>query len=171
MTLTRNDLLNARARGSHRQIIAKSLSEAKSTRMRTAFLCHSHVDSDLAEGIQAVLKEAGWNVYIDWQDSSLPDSPNEETALAIKEKIKQCDIFLFLATKSSTTSKWCPWEIGYADSAKGVKNLIVIPINENGYQYGSEYLGLYQRAIISDTGNLAVFQPHRTDNGKLIRTF
>lgn len=37
------------------------------------------------------------------------------TPATIKQKIRDLTSFLFLATPNSIASRWCPWEIGYAD--------------------------------------------------------
>ncbi|PUU61759.1 hypothetical protein DCL23_26205, partial [Citrobacter freundii] len=59
---------------------------------------------------------------------------------------KTTDWFLFLATKNSTQSRWCPWEIGFADIAKGYEKILIIPTeNDSGVWYGNEYLQLYKR--------------------------
>lgn len=113
---------------------------------KTAFLCHSHKDQELAKGLQVLLNESGWDLYIDWEDNEMPSSPNMETARKIKLKIESTDWFLFLATNNSTTSRWCPWEIGYADSTKGYEKMLIIPTeDDSGNWFGNEYLHLYQR--------------------------
>jgi nicotinamidase-related amidase len=86
------------------RIIEKSLTEARAKGRPTAFLCHSHYDHDMAEGLQVLLNEHGWNLYIDWQDTQMPETPNQETAERIQKKIKDLDWFLFLATPNSTLS-------------------------------------------------------------------
>src|SRR4051812_27429691 len=91
--------------------VAKSVTEARAARLRTAFLCHSHADEQLVRGAVSMLERDGWRFYVDWQDTSLPSSPSRVTAEKIKEKIVQSDFFLFLATRNSTSSRWCPWEI------------------------------------------------------------
>ena len=93
-----------------RQVLkTNSLNEALAKKQQTAFLCHSHRDHILAKGLQTLLNENGWDVYIDWQDEELPSSPDKKTAEKIKSKIAQTDWFLFLATDNSTSSRWCPW--------------------------------------------------------------
>ena len=128
---------------------------------KTAFLCHSHKDESLAKGLQVVLKESGVDLYIDWQDNTMPDSPNSETANKIKAKIRSSNIFLYLATQNSRDSRWCPWEIGNADSSN--KKILIIPTSSGNYIYGSEYLELYPRidtATNQSLGNgYAVFEP------------
>ena len=112
---------------------------------QTAFLSHSHLDHDLARGVQGFLQSQGWMVYIDWQDVTLPSSPNSETASKIKSRIRQLDWFLFLATKNSIESRWCPWEIGYADGVKTYDDIVILPTTDSmGRFYGNEYLNLYR---------------------------
>ena len=131
---------------SGRVVVAKSLNEALSLNKQTAFLCHSHKDNELAKGLQVILKENGWDLYIDWQDNEMPATPNENTAKNIKAKIKTTDWFLFLATSNSTSSRWCPWEIGFADAVKNYEKILIIPTEDDyGNWYGNEYLQLYKK--------------------------
>jgi hypothetical protein len=135
-----------------RKVVAKSFNEAISKSKKTAFLCHSHKDQILAKGLQTLLAEDGWDVYIDWEDDEMPASPTKETANNIKQKIKRVDWFLFLATPNSTGSRWCPWEIGYADAVKANENILIVPTSDDsGRWYGNEYLQLYKK--IDDASN------------------
>jgi hypothetical protein len=162
-------LMSAATR-SGRMIVSKSLNEAASKHEQTAFLCHSHGDKELAMGLQVLLKENGWDIYIDWLDNDLPLSPEKETAEKIKSKINQTDWFLFLATSNSTASRWCPWEIGYADAVKSYEKILIIPTeDDSGRWYGNEYLQLYKQVTdassrIGKTG-YAVFHPKSNQNG------
>ena len=87
----------------------------------------------------------GISVYVDWQDSEMPKNTNGTTAKKIKEKIRQCDKFVLLATEQAIQSKWCNWELGYGDSQKYFKDIAVMPItnSEGGNFSGSEYLAIY----------------------------
>ena len=85
--------------------VAKSLAEAQQNRLTTAFLCHSHQDRDLVQGLINLLTRAGWHVYVDWMDSSMPTKPNRTTADKIKKRIRELDYFLFLATSNSSNHK------------------------------------------------------------------
>src|SRR3546814_5073815 len=76
---------------------------------KTGFLCHSHKDREMALGLQQWLKEHGLDLYIDWQDASMPETPDGTTAGRIRTMIRNADVFLFLATSDSLTSRWCPW--------------------------------------------------------------
>src|SRR5262249_25131364 len=72
---------------------------------KTAVLCHSHRDEQLAAGLQALLAEQGVMLHIDWKDASMPSKPNRETAARIQRRIKMCDWFLFLATANSMSAR------------------------------------------------------------------
>ncbi|SFT85391.1 hypothetical protein SAMN05192563_1004389 [Paraburkholderia aspalathi] len=107
-----------------------------------------------------MLKDQGWNLYIDWQDHEMPPTPNRETACRIQLGIGASDWFLFLATESSTASRWCPWEIGFADGRKDVNRIVVIPtVDDRGRHYGNEYLQLYRHVEPTALGRLQFFEP------------
>jgi hypothetical protein len=149
-------------------VVPRTLHEARASGAKTAFLCHSHRDTTLAQGLVQLLAEEGWRVYIDWLDADMPETPNRETAQRIKQKIIDLEYFLFLATPNSMSSRWCPWEIGYADGKKHIDNILVIPTTDGSGTYGNEYLQLYRRVDIADAGNLAVWRPGQTNNGVLV---
>lgn len=126
---------------------------------QTAFLSHSHKDADLAKGVQAFLRSRGWSIYIDWEDNSMPDTPTGETASKIKERIKQLDWFLYLATANSSRSRWCPWEIGYADGVKKHERILLLPTRDVSGTYGNEYLQLYRRIDEPNKDGYRVIKP------------
>ena len=113
---------------------------------KTAFLCHSHNDHALVHGLLRYFEELKVSLYVDWKDHSMPNTPIIETASKIQKKIRENDVFLFLATANSRASRWCPWEIGYADSSK--KKIYIIPTEDRNDNYGNEYLSLYSRIDI-----------------------
>lgn len=134
--------------------------EARKAGRQTAFLSHSHRDAEIAKGVQAFLQEHGWDVYIDWEDLSMPSRPNRETADKIKRRIKELDWMLYLATANSAASRWCPWEIGYADGVKGVDRVVIIPTQDTqGNNHGNEYLDLYQHVDMAKGGGYGLFRP------------
>lgn len=143
---------------------------AKSLGMSTAFLSHSHHDRLLAMGLAQLLEDAGWRVYIDWQDDSMPETPNQETAARIKGKIVESDYFLFLATANSMASRWCPWEIGYADGMKISDRILMVPTIDGWTTYGNEYLDLYRTVDFSTVGNLSVWKPGTLSGGMSVRS-
>lgn len=141
-------------------VIMKSVEQARLSGRKSAFLCHSHRDKILAEGLQAILRDHGCELYLDWQDAELPAQPDRTTAERIQKKIREADYFLFLATANSTASRWCPWEIGYADSARGTERVIIVPtVDKTGTWHGNEYLRLYRHINDAKGGGLGVFSP------------
>lgn len=160
MALSQTDLRNASQRGQLRKSFGRLPGQ------RTAFLSHSHKDADLALGLQVVLREQGLDLYIDWQDASMPDRPNRETAARLQQRILIADFFLFLATSNSMSSRWCPWELGYADGKKPLDSILVVQTRDfAGNNYGSEYLDLYRHIDIATSGSLAAFKPNAPTAG------
>ena len=139
--------------------VSKSIYEARANKVKTAFLCHSHKDRSLVTGISNLLIKAGWRIYIDWLDGSMPNKPNRDTANKLKKRIREMDYFLFLATSNSVNSRWCPWEIGYADTHKYPERLMIIPTRDGSTEHGSEYLQLYRRIDLRSDGTLAAIDP------------
>jgi hypothetical protein len=157
MAISQSDLRRATLRTPLRKGLSPAHGQA------TAFLCHSHKDRDLAEGLQVLLLEAGLDLYIDWQDPSMPDKPTRETAQRLQRRIITSDWFLFLATANSMSSKWCPWELGYADGKKPIDSIAIVPTHDTlGSYYGNEYLELYRRIDVSTAGALISVQPRAT---------
>jgi len=148
--------------------VAKSLTEARELGIRTAFLCHSHIDRDIVLGFVRELSEAGWRIYVDWLDPSLPEKPDRHTASKIKDRIRRANFFIFLATPNSVKSRWCPWEIGYADGVKPIDSIFVVPTEDGAGTYGNEYLDLYRRIDFSNQGRLASWMPGNFNNGTIV---
>ena len=157
------------SRRSVRGVLVKSLNEARRLHLRTAFLCHSHRDSELAKGLVSLLAEADWDVYVDWEDTAMPEVPSRETASRIQEKIVELDYFLFLATSNSISSRWCPWEIGYADGKKDIDHILIVPTADGSKTHGNEYIQLYRHVDFADTGQIGVWRPGYTHGGVLIK--
>jgi hypothetical protein len=135
----------------------------------TIFLCHSHKDKEIAEGFQNLIAQYGVHVYIDWQDSTLPDTPSKKTAGGIKDKIKTLSLFILLATNNALLSRWCPWEIGIADVVKDYDSILIVPIVDSlGEFKGNEYLQLYKRVEISLSTELFVMEPEFRKHGELL---
>lgn len=112
------------------------------------FISHKHDDLEDLKGVLGFFqKKYGVKVYIDSKDPTMPKVTSYETALNIKNRIKQCDKFVFLATNGAIESKWCNWELGYGDAQKFKKNIALFPMKPKGaYDYaykGSEYMDIY----------------------------
>ena len=146
---------------SSRVTVAKTLSEADERGIKTAFLCHSHNDKALVKGFVSYVQQNGWKLYIDWQDTSMPANPNRVTAEKIQARIRSTDLFIFLATDNSVSSRWCPWEIGYADGVKEADHILVVKTKDDyGNFHGNEYLGLYRKLDVAKDGKLAAWRPN-----------
>lgn len=84
----------------------------------------------------------------------MPLHTSSETATNIKRRIRQCDKFILLATNGAVESKWCNWELGFADACKYKQHIAVFPIKPPGsfdYFYkGIEYISIYPHIVFSD---------------------
>jgi metal-dependent hydrolase (beta-lactamase superfamily II) len=78
---------------------------SKQSAKTSIFLSHSHHDSDYVKDVVVLLRKMGVNVYIDWMDDSMPKETSGQTAALLKQKIKENDKFIFLATNKSIESK------------------------------------------------------------------
>jgi hypothetical protein len=132
---------------------AELLSEARkydrASYTSSIFLSHSHHDASQVENAVIFLRKMGVDVYVDWMDDLMPTQTSGETAKILKDKIRENDKFIFLATNNSINSKWCNWEIGYADAFKYPNNKIALfpLVDDNGSWQGSEYLQIYPYII------------------------
>jgi hypothetical protein len=173
--LTKSDIRDFAQRETSRKAMRDYTDRAKFSAKHRVFLSHSHIDAhdisrddvkNLITMLITLSLELGYEVYIDWLDTDMPSQTCEVTASRIKEKIDGSDRFLLAATTNAVNSRWVPWELGYADKAKGIDNIAVIPIADPYGQWeGSEYLRLYPKVQVSTTNNLAIFQPSSTQNG------
>jgi hypothetical protein len=84
----------------------------------------------------------------------------------IKGQITLNEKFILLASNNGIASKWCNWEIGYADPFKlGQKKLALLPLaDDNGTWSGNEYLQIYPRieGFGTNLSNYAVLYPNGT---------
>jgi hypothetical protein len=111
----------------------------------SVFLSHKHDEKQIIQDTILLLNKLGVEVYVDWLDEGMPKTTSGVTAKKIKEKIKQCDKFILLATEAAIASKWCNWELGLGDAQKYDKNIAIMPITEKEQAAfsGSEYLQIY----------------------------
>ncbi len=130
----------------------KMFSQAEEKRKRakysfetSVFLSHKHDEKEIIKQAITLLNKLGVSVYVDWLDSGMPKYTDGSTAKRIKDKIRQNDKFILLATESAINSKWCNWELGYGDAYKYSKDIAIMPIteNEDNSFSGSEYLQIY----------------------------
>ena len=130
------------------------------------FISHKHGELDYVFRLQNLLEQFGFTGWVDWQDNSMPKETSGETALKLKEKILKSDKFILLATNAAIESKWCNWEVGFADAHKYIEHIALLPLKkDNGNFVGEEYLQIYpsiQIRINNDNTNYYVLYP----NGK-----
>lgn len=110
----------------------------------TIFLSHKHDELEALDGAISFLKKEGIDVYVDWLDGGMPKDTSGETAKRIKQKIKENDKFILLASEGAINSKWCNWELGLGDAAKYISNIALLPVEKDNTRYsGAEYLQIY----------------------------
>lgn len=108
------------------------------------FLSHKHDEKEFLEGAISLLKTYGVDVYVDWLDDGMPKTTSGQTAVRIKEKIKENHKFILLATEGAINSKWCNWELGLGDAEKYIENIALLPIKKDYNDFsGIEYLEIY----------------------------
>lgn len=112
----------------------------------TLFLSHSRKDNNLLTSAAQFLRSHGIKVYVDWLDEGMPDTVSGDTAKKLKERIAQQRKFVVLVTENSKDSRWVPWELGYADSKKGMEHVAAFPVRESDRTFThNEYLQIYPR--------------------------
>lgn len=112
---------------------------------KTIFLSHSHHDARYVNMTRAFFERLGIDLYVDWADESMPNYTCGYTALKIKEKIRENDFFILLATDLALWSKWCNWELGIGDTYKYVSDrLAILPLADDSDNWkGNEYIQTY----------------------------
>lgn len=130
----------------------KSLQEQKEQKIASeqmsfdnfVFLSHSHYEKKLVEDARNLFKTYNVGIYVDWIDKRMPKITQKETANRIKEMIGKSKKFILLASYSTLKSKWCNWELGFADAQKRIDNVAILAIANNDKTWiGNEYLTLY----------------------------
>lgn len=128
----------------------KFRNESKTSKIKV-FLSHKHGETEALNGTITFLKQEGISVYVDWMDEGMPKVTCGLTANRIKEKIKENDKFILLATDGAINSKWCNWELGLGDAAKYIDNIAIIPVVKDHQSFnGSEYLEIYPHIEYQD---------------------
>ncbi len=145
MILTENLLRNAaqEARSQYKyNSLNESLSHFDTATLYDLFISHSFSDKELVIGLLHLFTNAKYKVYIDWINDSFLNRNNvtPETAALIRKRVNQSNGTAYIATSNSTTSKWCPWELGISDGMKG--KVCILPVMNQPF-CGQEYLGLY----------------------------
>lgn len=111
---------------------------------KVVFLSYRRKDKEYVKPIVDLLHSLRVNVYIDYLDEQLPDTPNSKTAALLRERIKKSDKFIMVSTPNSKDSKWIPWELGLGDGFDGYENAIILPVTNNTLIWTEqEYFEIY----------------------------
>ena len=109
------------------------------------FISHSYLDKTEIEALYYIFEECGYTVFIDWKQEELQDrnEVSKEVANKLRKYMANCKSLLYVSTKNSSNSKWCPWELGFVDGLNGRVAILPILNEENNKYKGQEYLGIY----------------------------
>lgn len=110
------------------------------------FLSHSYLDKSLVYTIVDLFNDAGYSVYVDWMvDTQLDRSMvTVDSAKTLKSRMDTCSGLAYIATANTSSSKWCPWELGYMDGKQNGRCAILPVLESQSSQFaGQEYLGIY----------------------------
>lgn len=113
------------------------------------FLSHSYQDKVKLLELKDLLNRKDLNVFLDWvndKDELQRQLACKETAAVIAERMQSCKAVLYVHTESCLTSKWTPWELGFAYARK--KKVCVLDLTDGGER--PEYLELYDKIIIKN---------------------
>lgn len=110
------------------------------------FLSHASEDARVISGVKALLEAEGLVVYVDWAVDRQLDRTRVDAATAelLRLRMNHSRYLLYASSKSSCSSKWMPWELGYFDGRRP-RHVGILPlvVRENDGFQGVEYLGLY----------------------------
>lgn len=109
------------------------------------FISYSSNDKNFAILIYQLLEKHGYTAYIDLNDPILnPQKVSDKTAERLIDKMRKCKGLLYLYSRSSSVSKWCPWEVGIFSGIKNFRCANLPIINNKGENFrNQEYLELY----------------------------
>ena len=135
----------ARETSSFTKAFSLNESFSRSTAATTVFLSHKHSDLKEVKELKRLLLQLNVKIYVDWLDPDMPKVTRGETAVKIKQKIKQNKKFILLATDDAVDSKWCNWELGFGDGEKyKTDEIALFPLREDAKAWkGSEYMQIY----------------------------
>ena len=142
----RNVLAHSRFDSRETQILNENHQIFEKTKKYDLFVSHSYLDKSLILSLVELFNEAGHSVYVDWiNDPNIDRSKvNRQTAELLRTRMDECKGLAYIATSNIVSSRWCPWELGYADGKKNGKCAILPILKGNNSSYkGQEYLELY----------------------------
>ncbi|MFI3300548.1 MAG: toll/interleukin-1 receptor domain-containing protein [Candidatus Gastranaerophilales bacterium] len=139
--------------------ITESRSKSLQSDKFDIFLSHSYDDKNYIYKLKSELESMGLTVYVDWIVDSILNRNNvtKQTAMVLRQRMKQSNYLLYASSTNSNNSKWMPWELGFFDGYKG--KVGIIPIVDYSYEItfeGQEYLSLYECLSKDDLKKLAL---------------
>lgn len=134
-------------RKSSNQLIKEASASAQD---KHVFLSHSNQDSDRLARVIRLFDLAHAPVYVDVNDQILltQGKVSAKTARVLRARIQKCPRFVLVTSNSISTSRWTPWELGFADGQKGSRQVALFPLVPGPNSVPSaeqEYLDLYPR--------------------------
>lgn len=127
------------------RLILKESQEAQ-PRTYDIFLSHSYADYEEIFYVKRLLEQHGHSVYVDWiEDRQLSrEHVDVATAAVLRQRVRSCKALIVAKSTNAETSRWIPWELGYADGlGKRVATLPYWGDDDVGAYAGVEYLDLY----------------------------
>lgn len=135
----------------------EALNESVSTTRRfDVFLSHSYADREAVKGLADMLeKDFNLSVYLDWVvDPALDRTKvNKTTAEVLRNRLDHCKCLWYVTSQRAETSKWMPWETGYADGHIGKVAICPLVEGRQSQFRGLEYLSLYPYVDIAKAEN------------------
>ena len=158
MILTKQFLNEKKQQG----ILNESFSRHKPQELNEydVFISYTWSDRQYAHLIEQLLKKCGYSAYVDFNDLALNRlNVSEDTAKRLVEKMRKCKGLLYISSRSSKASKWCPWEVGVFSGIKNFRcaNLPLTEVSGEDFK-GQEYLDLYPYAEYDQVEGKNVYQ-------------
>ena len=97
------------------------------------FISYSYDDKDDAIRLSMLFENKGYKPFVDWKESELQDRSqiDVERAMLLKDILKNCRSFVFIATNNSEESFWCSWELEVAATSTNGKCFIIPPFDDH----------------------------------------
>jgi hypothetical protein len=162
--LTRGEAVRAaQSRFGYRSLVEAELRKSAHTPASSdfdVFLSHSSEDAEIVAGVKTLLEGEGLSVYVDWLEDPQLDrrQVTPATAELLRTRMRHSGFLLYASSRSSSSSKWMPWELGYFDGHRPGKVGILPIVATAGQSFkGVEYLGLYplvERISFSQLGTM-----------------
>jgi hypothetical protein len=92
----------------------------------------------------AGLKGAGLDVYVDVDDPLLAGKADAALAGRLRDRLKECNALLVVASEQSAGSGWIPWELGFAHGAVGRVCVLALDDGARSAHAQREYFELYE---------------------------